>query len=358
MRILYLNSIETNAGWGVECFIQNAFKALGHTSYSIDHLKYRYRLYPQLLKAPSCDALFVQKGSGIPLDAIRAIRAPRLIWACDVLGSKPGQPLEEQDPVYDRTQYPLLSSGLFDHIFVRTPNCMETVVSRGWIARERCTILRSGFDPSLHRTDPNTPKDIDVLFVASMTPRRRAMLAEIGKHFPITVASGFGPQMVDLVSRARIVLNIHAGPMLDTETRIYEVLGTGSFLLTERLSGDNPFSPDQLVQFGDMNDLREKLGYYLAHDRERETIAANGHAAALAGHTYVHRAKELVEVMSHLLEQKQGGPAPMLRKDLAFHAFGANEFGRFLGSRGKGLVRRVVRRRKPAATMAKALPPA
>jgi len=298
MKILYLNCIDTNTGYGAENFMQSAFEQCGQTPSSIDYRKHKYDMYRFMKDTGNYDALFVQKGDGVPPVLLDIVKLPRFFWACDVLGSRPGQPLNTQDPVYDVTQYRHLSSGMYDHYFVRTPNCINTVVSRGWVKKEECSILLSSFDPDFHKPDPGMKKDIDALFVGSMTPRRRRIFEQAGKHSKILAVSKFGPEMVNLFTRAKIVINIHAGPLVDTETRVYEVLGCGAFLLTEKLSPENPFSDRELVQFDSVDDMVAKIEYYLSHGDEREAIADHGYKAALAGHTYLHRAREVIEVMN------------------------------------------------------------
>jgi spore maturation protein CgeB len=76
---------------------------------------------------------------------------------------------------------------------------------------------------------------------------------------------------------------------LNTETRIAEVLGSGSFLLSEKIS-----SPDLLIDGkhyvgwspGNTDELVEKINYYLAHKMERERIAYEGYSYIHEHHTY------------------------------------------------------------------------
>ena len=324
MRILYVNVIEQNAGCGAEWFINRAFQELGHSTHNIDFRKHRFSLYRKFLDAPESDVLFVQKGDGLPLALLKAVARPRFYWACDILGLGAEDDLKELDPVYDRTQYRLLASGLFEHVFLRTPNCIETVVSKGRAERKQCSILSSGFDPRYHHPITNALKDIPVLFLGTPSARRQEIIGRVDKIHPVQVLKAFGLEMTELMNRAKIVLNIHAGPVLDTETRVYEALGCGAFLLTERLSPENPFSNDDLVQFDSVEDLIDKIGYYLAHDQERQAIATHGHQTALAGHTYLHRAKQIVNTMSQYLKPNESSK-PMIKHSLDLYAYAVSE---------------------------------
>jgi hypothetical protein len=156
--------------------------------------------------------------------------------------------------------------------------------------------LLSGFDPAIHRRLP-VKRDIDVLFVGSPTPRRAAFLNTLRRHHKIVVATAFGEELVRLFNRAKIVLNIHAEDFLDTETRVFEVLGCGAFLLTELLSEENPFDSGDLVQVSNMDTMSKKIHYFLTHKMERERIAAQGYHTAHTAHTYAHRAAHIANVM-------------------------------------------------------------
>jgi hypothetical protein len=291
MNIFYISVIEFHAGWGAEWFVNKGFDAIEQTTYCVDYRKDRYRLRRHFQNAPHCDVFFLQRGDGFPLPYLRALQIPKLFWASELVSRCPDQ---------DR----LLKSGLFDHVFLHTSQCIETVVSRGWLQPQQCSVLLNGFDESVHQPIQGLKRDIDVLFVGSVTPRRQRMLDEVQKHHNLVVASAFGEELVHLFSRAKIVLNIHAEEFLDTETRVFETLGCGAFLLSERLSEENPFSDQEVVQFDSLEELHAKVRYFLLHENEREAIAAQGHSAATSGHTYTQRARQVTHVMRSCLEAR------------------------------------------------------
>ena len=288
MKILYVNVIECNAGWGAEVFVDKGFRNLGHTTHCIDYRKNRDQLHHLFTELPEHDVFLLQRGDYFPIDLIESVRVPRFFWASELVSRC-------------RDQDRLLSSGLFDHIFFRTKRCIETAVSYGWVKRDRCSILLSGFDETIHRMNPDIKRDIEILFVGLITPRRKTLLEKLQSNFNVTIASAFGSKLVQLFNRSKIVLNIHAEDYKDTETRVFEALGCGSFLLTERLSEENPFSCEHLVEFETFDELCDKIEYYLDHTKERDTIAMQGYAEAVARHTYTHRADEIAKTMSAYL---------------------------------------------------------
>lgn len=285
MRILYVCAIERNAGWGAETFMNRALHALGHDTYPLDYRVHRWRLSRAFLLAPAFDALFLQRGDDFPVALVEACPVPRVFWASELVRRR-------------ADQRHLLKCGLFDHLFVRTPRCRETVVSAGWAAPEQVSVLLSAFDEGLHRPLPDVRPDLDVVFVGTPTARRERILERLGRSHRVFVARAHGEHMVELFNRARIVLNLHAEDYPDTETRVFEALGCGAFLLSEPLSEESPFrSGVHLVEAEGADALAERITHYLARPDERTEIARRGHAFARERHTYGARAQQVVEAL-------------------------------------------------------------
>jgi len=286
MRILYLNAIEGNAGWGAEVFVERGFRRNGHTPVSVDFRRYRAQLTKKIRAVGDCDVVFLQRGDHFPVSTLRAIQRPRVFWATELLARR-----TDQDA--------LLRSECFEHVFVHSVACKKTLIGRGWQQEDHISVLLNGFDEDLHMRNIEAKKEIDVLFVGNMTRRRSALLEKLGAYVKVTHRNAYGKEMVDLFNRARIVLNIHAEDALDTETRIFEALGSGAFVLTERLSTESPFEDGrQLVEADSVDDLIEKALYFLREEDERTTIARQGYEEAQAKHTYTHRAEEIAQVLS------------------------------------------------------------
>lgn len=77
--------------------------------------------------------------------------------------------------------------------------------------------------------------------------------------------------------------------------RVFEVPGTGGFLLTGDADNIRDYYEDgkEVVIFKDMADLAQKAKYYLAHDDERKAIAKAGYERTLREHTYEKRFNEI-----------------------------------------------------------------
>lgn len=294
MKIFYVNVIEQNAGWGAECFVNRGLLRNGHHTITLDYRVHRQSLARKFLEVDDFDVFFLQRAEGFPIKLLKAVNRPRFFWASELVSRC-------------RDQDPLLASGLFEHIFVHSQQCKKTVVNKGWQSAECVSVLLNGFDETVQYRIPNIRKDIDVLFVGNILPRRRLWLDSLKKYFNIVEQNVYGQEMTKLFNRSKIVLNIHAEDYLDTETRIFEALGCGSFVLTERLSSESPFSSGiHLVEVDNIDEMVEKIDYYLKNDDIREAIASQGYAEAISNHTYTIRAEEITSYFQKHLRQYVG----------------------------------------------------
>ena len=246
MNIFYINVIENNAGWGAEYFVNQGFLDSGHETQTLDYRKFRESLASKFLEISDFDVFLLQRGEGFPLELIEACQRPRFFWASELVSRC-------------RDQDRLFQCGLFDHAFVRTPQCISQILSKGWMPREKLSVMLSGYDALVHRKI-DCKKDLDVVFVGAILPRRKMILDRLQQKFPVAVITAFGNEMADVFNRAKIVLNLHAENQLDTETRVYEALGCGAFVMTERLSEESPFvSGQHLVEVENIDDLERNL---------------------------------------------------------------------------------------------------
>ncbi|MBF0180246.1 MAG: glycosyltransferase [Magnetococcales bacterium] len=118
-----------------------------------------------------------------------------------------------------------------------------------------------------------------------------------GMHYlgPVEQYEGSGP----IFAASRINLSItrpHARCGLTD--RIFNVLLSGGFLLTDRTAALLELFEEgrDLETFGSLEELADKVAFYLAHPAPREAIARRGAETVRAGHTFVRRIGELLEV--------------------------------------------------------------
>lgn len=188
--------------------------------------------------------------------------------------------------------------------------------------------LAMAFDPEIHRPlelDPRERDPIasDVSFVGAGYHNRRRFLPGLldfglriyGTEWPIDPPfRGVMPEpnarqtaegCNRIFNATRINLNLHSSPWADgvnpvgdyLNPRTFELAGARAFQLVDRrrLLRDS-FEPGLEVEtFGDLQECRRKIEYYLGHEDERLEMADRAHRRAHSAHTYRHRMEEAVE---------------------------------------------------------------
>ena len=146
--------------------------------------------------------------------------------------------------------------------------------------------------------------------------RRRALI-ELSKHYKVNVYSNsdvsdllqiqycgsvdYWSEMPKVFRMSKINLNftipnIKSGIPL----RIWDVLGCGGFLLTN-YQAEIPYyfkEGEDLVCFDGLEDLCEKVRYYLEHEEERKRIAWNGYHKVREKHSYIERIHTILDTVA------------------------------------------------------------
>lgn len=82
--------------------------------------------------------------------------------------------------------------------------------------------------------------------------------------------------------------------------RAFDIIGCGGFLLSNYQAdfADCFVAGEDFDFYEDENDLLNKLDYYLSHDSIRAEIAANDQRKLTEQHTFLHRIRQMLEVIS------------------------------------------------------------
>lgn len=124
---------------------------------------------------------------------------------------------------------------------------------------------------------PDESRLNDVIFYgASNNLRRQQYLRELQRCTPLKVIDGvFGERLLDELSQAKIVVNIHyyEGALLET-TRIYECLSRGTLVVSESSADIDEHSElSAIVDFvpvGDVDQMVRRVQYWIENDCERQ----------------------------------------------------------------------------------------
>jgi spore maturation protein CgeB len=106
--------------------------------------------------------------------------------------------------------------------------------------------------------------------------------------------------------QTRVVLNISIKD--DINMRNFEIASSGSFQLTNYIPTIDQVFEDgkHLVTYKTLDEMVEKVKYYLEHEEEREKIALAGYEHFLKHHTYRHRIETILKTIGIPYKVKKG----------------------------------------------------
>lgn len=115
------------------------------------------------------------------------------------------------------------------------------------------------------------------------------------------VSSG---ESVKIYNGAKIHLNLHSSTYHEgvnpegdfVNPRTFEISSCGGFQLVDQRSELSEMfrEGEEITTFKNIQDLKQKISYYLEHEEERQLIAEKGRERVLAEHTLEHRMTELL----------------------------------------------------------------
>lgn len=191
---------------------------------------------------------------------------------------------------------------------------------RLWSSRECLSHpLRQAIWPAIHGPLYGKKYLYDVAFFGSLyTPRRNEIAdrlrAEFGDRFllrsnGVQEGEAWGDEFRRLVSQTRVIVgdnwtNDVPGYWSD---RVYLTLGCGGFFLASAVPGlEKEFCDrEHLVIYNGLDDMVEKVKYYLGRDDLRLGIASEGCRLVHQRDTYRHRIQEMEKVLAPLLPRKE-----------------------------------------------------
>ncbi len=210
----------------------------------------------------------------------------------------------------------------YDHIFlIDSPDVLDKVD----LNAKRISSIPLGCDPEVHKRvnlsgDEKKLYGSDIAFVGTVTPVREKILERF-KDMDIKIwgrwdkpnpaLAGryqgkdiYGAEAVKVYNAAKIVIDIHGqygvcDELFNVTPRVFEVPASGGFLLTNDIGQLRGLykTKEELVTYPDANALDKLIGYYLSHDKERESVSEAGYLRAHRDHTYKKRLETLMNII-------------------------------------------------------------
>jgi len=176
-------------------------------------------------------------------------------------------------------------------------------------------------NPDFHRPPKNIKfaSQHEVVIAGTLYPYRAKILEQLLEKFQIEIYGALPKWMnkkwkevhtgkyilleekSKVFYSSKINLNtLHYGEVDAGNCRLFEVAGSGGFQICDRKEEiANYFEENkEIVCFDTIDELIEKIEYYLKHQDEAEIIANNAHKRALNEHTYEHRINTIFDIIS------------------------------------------------------------
>lgn len=299
--------IPQSRGWATGDNLARAFRRLGHDVYAYGNY---YNTDERLESSPlpkELDLLvYCECNDGDPqyLELRKQKARARVYWDFDVDNGRQGK--AEQ----------LAKQIGFDIIF--HANKLYSDYFKKFAARS--VFLPYAFDDE-HFKKLKIKKRHDTVIIGTPYPQRRQYVKKLKKMgADVEFINGvYREDFVRALNEVKVHLNLNIyGPGGDglLVGRVWETIGCGTFLLTQRKDFIEDFFENgkHLVLFDSEKECSEKIKYYLEHESEREKIARQGYEFGLEHHTYLARAKKIIEESSDLLKQPAHAPRSSLRE--------------------------------------------
>lgn len=168
--------------------------------------------------------------------------------------------------------------------------------------------ITQGFNDSVFKPNKNDFKKIDVIFVGTISLKRKKYIDYLKKNKINVVCYGEGWEckpiyLEDLANKycqSKIILNF---PRKDTgfSIRVFEALGTGSFLLSESCSDLEMIFKKRVHMdwFNSPEECVNLINYYLKNDDERENIAKNGAQFVFQFYTWEKIIEKIIDIVQN-----------------------------------------------------------
>ena len=187
---------------------------------------------------------------------------------------------------------------------------------------------RMGFEETILDSIPQKQQNYELTFIGNFSrgvhDSRATLIESLCKRFPQLAVwapsieylpadspirksyrgQAWGKEMYVILQGSKITLN-HHGDILPhaNNMRLYEATGSGAMLITDwKEDLKEILVPGrEVAAYRSVEECASLIEYYLAHEKERQSIATAGKKRTLSEHTYFQRMKEFVQIVDRYL---------------------------------------------------------
>lgn len=186
-------------------------------------------------------------------------------------------------------------SRLFDHTFLAQKAFVDSLMKDGVKSISWLPLAYGGPNPE------SKNRNIDVAYAGStnwhLYPERKEYLSAIRTTFQNTSIGNCNPEdLFNLYMDSKIVFNF--SPMNDLNMRFFEAIGAGALLMTNKITQngvEDIFTQGrEFIEYGGIEDMLQKINYFLSHEDHLEQISSEGRANVSQNHTYANRVETIL----------------------------------------------------------------
>ncbi|MBI5356154.1 glycosyltransferase family 1 protein [Candidatus Collierbacteria bacterium] len=175
-------------------------------------------------------------------------------------------------------------------------------------AKKAVILPISAMDPELHFNKGPALKDIDVLFVGTLTPERKEFFGSLKKLLPESISFVvkefvWEKEYAGLMSRAKIVLNPIRPEMAEgANLRMFEIPAFGALELGSYGRNEWLTPGKEMLVYKDAEEAAGLINEFLKDDKRREEMVKKGKKRVMEEHTFEDRAEKLIEMVNGLMD--------------------------------------------------------
>ncbi|MFH1479054.1 MAG: glycosyltransferase [Candidatus Omnitrophota bacterium] len=202
-------------------------------------------------------------------------------------------------------------SGLVDYMFLSNRGQIDEY-KRAYNL-DRVYYMPQGYDHHILGM-VDLPKQYDVGFVGALSAAplhktRRELIKDMADRYNVKIKNNIRNDISEFYSESKTIFGVSDFDYeLYTSNRFFIALGCGACYVTKRFKGIELLVENKkhALYFEEKGELFSLLDYYLSHDNEREKIRKLAIELALKKHTYVHRIKNILDILDGKTEDFYG----------------------------------------------------
>jgi len=303
MRILLLSPNQIHRyNWGHQLFRNEIGNHHDVVYYGNGYSNYETTNVPEIIESYEQFDLILTYGLrySLPFEKLADVKIKKAHIVIDLF---PPHSSGYKGGMYDRYK-PFLHRNKYNIIFYRQKvqekylKEIECVVPSSW--------LPFSVDTAVYKKK-NVKKIYDVIMSATMRSDiypNRIKVKQTMKHMCLKIAPKVNRYAyIEAINQSKVAVisvNVFDSPNM----KFTEFTSCGTFVLSDKPADFNALGfkdGEHLVLYKDLNDLKDKVMYYLKHEDEREEIAKNGMNFVRKNHNNIIRAKQFTKTIEEVL---------------------------------------------------------